>query len=173
VAADATAAQAFRNRVRAEAPLVVGIAWRGNPKYAGDRMRSVPPRVFSRLAGVPDVRLVNLTKEASPMECREAGAADIGASQWADFAQAAATFVNLDLVISVDTAVVHLAGSLGVPVWIALPSAPDWRWGLSRMDTPWYPSARLFRQENRAEWEPVFGRIASELARFAARKVST
>ena len=69
----------------------------------------------------------------------------------------------LDLVVSVDTAVAHLAGALGVPVWMALPSAPDMRWGLAQEDSPWYPTARLFRQQRRGEWGPVFSRMVEEL----------
>jgi tetratricopeptide (TPR) repeat protein len=166
LAADPDTAQACREQVRAGAALVVGIAWRGNPDYAGDRIRSAPPAVFAPLAAVPDARLVSLMPGATPDECAAAGAVDIGADRWTDFAAAAAVVANLDLVVSVDTAAAHLAGALGVPVWIALPSAPDWRWGLGREDSPWYPTARLFRQEHRGEWEPVFGRMAEELGRF-------
>jgi ADP-heptose:LPS heptosyltransferase len=107
-----------------------------------------------------------LIKEATPRECQEAGTRDIGAAAWTDFADAAATFSNLDLVIAVDTAAAHLGGALGIPVWIALPSAPDWRWGLERADSPWYPTARLFRQAARGDWDGVFKRIGEELARF-------
>jgi len=75
----------------------------------------------------------------------------------------------MDLVISVDTSVAHLAGALGKPVWILLPRAPDWRWLLERDDSPWYPSARLFRQPRSGEWDGVLQRVAEELQRFAAR----
>jgi hypothetical protein len=110
------------------------------------------------------VRLVTLMKEAPAGELEAAGAADVGAAGWSDFADTAAVVANLDLVVTVDTAVAHLAGALGVPLWLALPFAPDWRWGLGRADSPWYPSARLFRQERRGEWGAVFQRIANELA---------
>jgi hypothetical protein len=164
--ADLTAAQACRERVRAGAALVIGIAWRGNPDYAGDRLRSAPPAAFASLADIPGVRLVSLMPGASPADREAARAADIGADGWADFAAAAAAVVNLDLVVSVDTAAAHLAGALGVPVWILLPSAPDWRWGLTREDAPWYPTARLFRQGDRDQWEPVVARLVDELARL-------
>jgi tetratricopeptide (TPR) repeat protein len=167
---DAAAVTACREKVRAGARLVVGVAWRGNPTHAGDRNRSVPAAAFAPLARVPGVRVVSLMKEVRSEEREAAGAADIGGADWADFAEAAAAFVNLDLVISVDTAAAHLAGALGVPIWIALPSAPDWRWGLGRQDSPWYPAARLFRQERHGEWGPVFARLADELARLAARR---
>ena len=146
---DDSARQACRERVRGDADFVIGLAWRGNPQYAGDRARSAPSSAFTMLAKVPGVRLVSLIKKASAAECAEAGALDIGAADWKDFAEAAAAFANLDLIISVDTAAAHLAGALGLPVWIALPSAPDWRWSLGRDDSPWYPTARLFRQETR------------------------
>jgi ADP-heptose:LPS heptosyltransferase len=73
---------------------------------------------------------------------------------------------NLDLVVTVDTSVAHLAGALGVPVWVALAADPDWRWLLERDDSPWYPTMRLFRQEQLGQWKPVFQRIASEVARL-------
>jgi ADP-heptose:LPS heptosyltransferase len=81
-----------------------------------------------------------------------------------DFADTAALIAGLDLVIAADTAVAHLAGALGRPVWIMLPHAPDWRWLLGRGDSPWYASARLFRQERPGDWAGVIGRIAAELA---------
>jgi hypothetical protein len=81
----------------------------------------------------------------------------------ADFADTAAVLANLDLVITVDTAVAHLAGALAVPVWLALPFMPDWRWLLDRDDSPWYPTMRLFRQETRGDWSGVFERIAVAL----------
>ena len=168
LSADGAAAQAVRQRVRGEAAFVVGIAWRGNPQYAGDRTRSVPAKTFAELCAIPGIRVVNLMKEASAAERAEAKAEDIGAASWTDFAEAAAAFTNLDLVISVDTAAAHLAGALGLPVWIALPVAPDWRWGLEREDSPWYPTARLFRQQIRGDWQEVFGRIAEELRRQIA-----
>ncbi len=81
-----------------------------------------------------------------------------------DFADTAALIANLDLVISSDTAVAHLAGAMGKPVWVLLPVAPDWRWMLHRSDSPWYPTMRLFRQEKPGTWEPVVRRIAETLA---------
>ena len=101
----------------------------------------------------------------------EAGKAvtHLGAESWADFAETAAVVVNLDLVIAVDTAVAHLAGALGVPVWLALPEAADWRWLVEREDTPWYPSMRLFRQRRRGDWDEVFQRMADALGEKLAR----
>jgi ADP-heptose:LPS heptosyltransferase len=83
-----------------------------------------------------------------------------------DFADAAALIEILDLVITVDTAVAHLAGAVGKPVWILLPHVPDWRWLQSREDSPWYPTARLFRQTARRDWGPVIERVGAELERL-------
>jgi ADP-heptose:LPS heptosyltransferase len=80
-----------------------------------------------------------------------------------DFADTASLMENLDLIISSDTSVVHLAGALGKPVWVLLPFAPDWRWMLGREDSPWYPTARLFRQQRALEWEPVIARVRKQL----------
>ena len=84
-----------------------------------------------------------------------------------DFADTAALIANLDLVISVDTAVAHLAGAMGKPVWTLLPFAPDWRWMLEREDSPWYPTMRLFRQSCTGNWHDVIARVADELAQYA------
>ena len=83
--------------------------------------------------------------------------------EFEDFSDTAAVIENLDLVISVDTSVAHLAGAMGKPVWVLIPFAPDWRWMLDRDDSPWYPTMRLFRQRKRGEWGEVFQRVAKEL----------
>jgi ADP-heptose:LPS heptosyltransferase len=89
------------------------------------------------------------------------------APQLTDFADTAAVLANVDLVISVDTAVAHLAGALGTPVWILLTHAPDWRWLLNREDSPWYPTARLFRQPAPGDWSSVIALVANELKQLA------
>src|SRR5204863_2880742 len=91
--------------------------------------------------------------------------------QLGDFSDTAAVIANLDLVIAVDTAVVHLAGALGRPVWAMLPFAPDWRWMLDREDSPWYPSLRLFRQARPGDWDSVLVRVRSALATLAGQIV--
>ena len=144
----------------------VGIAWQGNPEHKRDRRRSVPLRAFAPLAGVPGVRLVSLQKgpgrEQLPDLADRLDVLDL-ADRWKDFADTAALMTNLDLVITVDTAVAHLAGALGIPVWVALPLVPDWRWLLEREDSPWYPSMRLFRQRAWGDWEGVFERLTATL----------
>ena len=87
-----------------------------------------------------------------------------------DFGSTAHVMKDLDLVISVDTAVVHIAGALGRPVWVAVPKIPDWRWMLGRNDTPWYPSMTLYRQQTQGEWPDVFERIAADLAAAVAKR---
>jgi len=87
-------------------------------------------------------------------------------SRLEDFMDTAAVMRNLDLVITCDTAVAHLAGALGVPVWVALPFVPDWRWLLDRSDSPWYPTMRLFRQEMPGDWDGVIRRVAVELSGY-------
>jgi tetratricopeptide (TPR) repeat protein len=154
--------------------LKVGIAWQGNPAFRGDRQRSVPLAHFAPLAAVEGVRLLGLQK--GPGQEQLAGLAgrfpvlDLGPELDAaagPFVDTAAVMKNLDLVISSDTAVPHLAGALGVPVWVALPSVPDWRWLLGREDCPWYPTMRLFRQARPDDWGEVFARLAAELKALA------
>src|SRR5262249_39730071 len=144
--------------------LKVGLFWQGNPQYAGDRRRSVPLASFRPLAEVPGVRLFSLQKgkgsEQLPALARELNITDLGAQISADFRETAAAVLSLDLVGSVDTAVAHLAGALGAPVWLLLPFNPDWRWLLEREDSAWYPSARLFRQRRWGDWDEVFARVA-------------
>jgi tetratricopeptide (TPR) repeat protein len=163
-------------------PLLVGIAWQGNPTYRFDRQRSIPLGEFTRLAKVPGLQLVSLQKgpgtEHLPKECgvrsAECGAeestspalsAPVLDEESGPFMDTAALIMNLDLVITSDTAVAHLAGALGVPVWVALPAVPDWRWLLQHEDSPWYPSMRLFRQAKPDQWNNVFDRMATELER--------
>jgi hypothetical protein len=150
----------------------VGIVWHGSPQHKRDRFRSVPLTQFAPLATVEGVRLVGLQKGpgADQIAMLPSGfiAFDAGArvDDWAD---TAAVVKGLDLVVTVDTAVAHLAGALGVPVWVALPYAPDWRWLLGRDDSPWYPTMRLFRQTTPGAWGPVFEQITNALRRRVGR----
>jgi tetratricopeptide (TPR) repeat protein len=144
----------------------VGIAWQGSPEHQRDRRRSVHLRKFEPLAGVPGVRLVSLQKgpgrDQLPLMVDRLNILDT-ADRLDDFADTAALLVNLDLVITVDTAVAHLAGALGIPVWVVLPFDADWRWLLDREDTPWYPTMRLFRQTTWGDWAGVFERVTAAL----------
>lgn len=150
------------------AGLKVGIAWRGNPRHDNDRNRSIGLEVLSRLftAVRRKVTFVSLQKDASPQEkayLRRFPAVLDVTDRIGDFADTASAIDGLDLVISVDTSVVHLAGALGRTTWVLLPFTPDWRWLMDRDDSPWYPTARLFRQKRRGNWDEVIDRIAEAL----------
>jgi hypothetical protein len=147
----------------------VGLAWQGRPQYLGDRYRSIPLTTYAPLGGVRGVRLYSLQFGAGLEQLASAPMpiVDLG-EQLGDFHQTAAIVSHLDLVITSDTATAHLAGAVGVPVWVALSLVPDWRWLLERADSPWYPTMRLYRQRRPGDWPEVFGRIASDLAAFRA-----
>ena len=173
VFADPQLVAAWQPRLAAADGLKVGIVWQGNPDCPGDRSRSIPLARFAPLARVPGVRLVNLQKGAGLEQLREfaepwsvidfGDAVDQSAGAFMD---TAAIMKNLDLVITSDTAAAHLAGALGVNVWLALQMVPDWRWMLQREDSPWYSTMRLFRQTQLGDWPEVFERIACELERL-------
>jgi tetratricopeptide (TPR) repeat protein len=151
----------------------IGLVWRGNPMHSNDRARSIP---LACLGASLDARAdyVCLQKELHPEDAerlrswRGPRVAFHGAAL-ADFADTAALVDLMDLVITVDTAVAHLAGALGKAVWILLPFSPDWRWQLDRIDSPWYSSARLFRQPAPGDWESVCGALRIALATLLAR----
>lgn len=146
----------------------VGIAWQGNRNYAWDHWRSIPLAEFEPLSGVPGVRLISLQKGDGCQQLPQGRFAvtDLGDAfdRQAAFMDTAAIIANLDLVITSDTAVAHLAGALGAPVWVALPFDADWRWQSDREDTRWYATMRLFRQSQRGDWAGVFARIKDALA---------
>jgi len=146
--------------------LKVALVWAGNPTNKNDRKRSLKLASLAPLAEVPGVRFISLQKGDATAEARTlpAGVALIDvAEDLKDFADTAALLANLDLVISVDTAVVHLAGAMGRPVWTLLPFAPDWRWLLGRADSPWYPTMRLFRQPAIGDWDAVIAEVREQL----------
>jgi tetratricopeptide (TPR) repeat protein len=148
----------------------VGIAWQGDRRHRNDRQRSVALSQFAPLAQVPGVQLFSLQKGAGTEQLAGCPFAVTDLGRWLDnaggaFLDTAAKMSNLDLVICVDTALGHLAGGLGMPVWLAIPFAPDWRWMCERTDTPWYPTMRLFRQPRNGDWDSVFAQMATELHR--------
>ncbi len=140
----------------------VGLVWSGSPAHENDRHRSIPPeRLKPPLS--PGVDWVSLQKDALP---QDPAVRDLSALI-GDFGDTAALIALMDLVITVDTSVAHLAGAMGKPVWILLPFNPDWRWLRDREDSPWYPSARLFRQRAPGGWESVIAEVKAALqARF-------
>jgi tetratricopeptide (TPR) repeat protein len=149
----------------------VGLVWAGSTGFAGDRRRSLPFAALAGLLATPGVSFVGLQRDVSAHDLPAVGAAhnfvNIG-TELRDFADTAAVVSQLDLVIGVDTAVVHLAGAMARPVWVMLPFSPDFRWLLDRSDSPWYPSARVFRQSVPGDWADVIARIGAALASPAA-----
>jgi hypothetical protein len=159
----------WRETFKGYSGLKVGISWQGRKTFPGDRVRSLPLENFAPLAQVPGVQFFSLQKapgsEQLPPFADRYGVVDLSPAL-ETFLDTAAAMLNLDLVVTSDTAVAHLAGALGVPVWVALSRVPDWRWLLERSDNPWYPTMRLFRQTRLGDWPPVFQAIAEELAKF-------
>ncbi|HVX10534.1 MAG TPA: FkbM family methyltransferase [Pirellulales bacterium] len=168
--ADPALVAAWRDEVRSLGNYRIGIAWKGSPQNRTDRGRSLPLALFEALARVPGVTLVSLQKGIGTEQVAEVAdrfrVAEFGERLDATagpFMDTAAIMQHLDLVVTCDSSLAHLAGALGVPVWIALMLTPDWRWMLEREDTPWYPTARLFRQTRVGEWPSVFDRMAAVL----------
>jgi hypothetical protein len=150
----------------------VGIAWQGNPKAPGPS-RAIPLQAFRPLSRLAGVRLISLQKNDGSGALGSASKGMVVESLGADFdagadafLDTAAVMMNLDLVVTSDTSIAHLAGALGRPVWVAMRHVTDWRWMVSGETTPWYPTARVFKQTTRGDWDGVFDRVASELARL-------
>jgi len=143
----------------------IGLVWSGNPLHKNDSNRSISLRKLLPLLGI-DATFVSLQKDVRPDDAallRERKDILHFGEELKDFSDTAALISHLDLVISVDTSVAHLAGALGKPVWVLLPFIPDWRWLLDREDSPWYPNVRLFRQSERDDWASVLAKIEQEL----------
>jgi tetratricopeptide (TPR) repeat protein len=164
---DPEAIRRWQARLAPIKDLKVGLAWQGDPANRRDCFRSIRLAMLAPLAKVPGVRLFSLQKgrgsEQLPPLAAALGIEDL-VGEVADFHDTAAIISNLDLIISVDSAIVHLAGALARPVWVPLPTTPDWRWLLGRDDSPWYPSMTLFRQDRLGEWDSVVARIARQLS---------
>ncbi|MFM0290103.1 tetratricopeptide repeat protein [Paraburkholderia megapolitana] len=169
--ADAQRRDAWARRVDTIARpqrLKVGLAWSGNPRHNNDENRSVPFAALAPLLAL-DATFVCLQPQVRVRDQEALAASGVLSfgDALADFADTAALVEALDLVVSVDTSVVHLAGAVGRPVWVLLPRAPDWRWLLEREDSPWYPTARLFRQTRPGDWPDVVVRIREALIETA------
>lgn len=164
LSADETLVGRWRQRIGDEG-FKIGFAWQGNPNFVGDRGRSIPLHEFAPLAAIPGVRLIALQKGFG---AEQVAAVDFGArievlDEPRTFADTAAAMMNLDLIVTSDTSVAHLAGALARRLFVALRHVPDWRWLLEGDDSPWYPTARLFRQRTVGDWADVFARIATEV----------
>ncbi len=161
--------------------LRVGLAWAGQPKHQNDRNRSLKLETLRPLLNVPGIDWYSLQKgdgaeaQLHPFNELSAGYAQPTVSALgpllADFADTARAVARLDVVVTVDTSVAHLAGAMGVPLCMLIPFVPDWRWQVSRPDSPWYPSAQLFRQSSAGDWSLVMTRVAERLRESAVHVV--
>ncbi|WP_448192961.1 tetratricopeptide repeat protein [Azospirillum sp. sgz301742] len=165
----AGAAARWRERLAGARGLRVGLVWAGRPEHANDAARSLALEALAPLLATPGVSWFSLQKgpAAEALAALPPGTVTDLAPDLDDFADTAAAMQALDLVISADTSPAHLAGALGVPVWVLLPHSPDWRWQLGREDSPWYPTMRLFRQPRTGAWEPVISAAAAALGRLS------
>jgi hypothetical protein len=166
--------QRWREKLERVGGFRVGVNWHGRPGRGAHRQRDIPVDCLASLAQVPSVRLINLQKGDFQRElaarCDPKAVVDLGGDidqERGAFMDTAAIMMNLDLVISSDTSIPHLAGALGVPVWLTLPCVPNWRWLQDRNDSPWYPTMRLFRQQSAGDWTGVFAAIRAELQHLA------
>jgi hypothetical protein len=168
--------QAWAERLAQKMPagrLRVGIAWAGRPTHPNDRRRSMRLAFLAPLGQIEGVSFVSLMQKMPQRDDADLAAlpdlVDIS-DGLTSFGETAAAICNLDLVVTIDTAVGHLTGAIGRPVWLMLANPSDWRWMLDRSDTPWYPTMRLFRQPRPGDWASVVGTIAQELAPLAQRQ---
>ncbi|MHB1557228.1 MAG: tetratricopeptide repeat protein [Isosphaeraceae bacterium] len=167
LSASPDAVERWRPVIESIPGLKIGVAWQGNPRQSLDARRSFPLAALEPLAQHPGVTLVSLQQGKGTEQLAAAGfrVEDLGPNyQAGDWEETAAILSLLDLVIGCDSAVVHLAGALGRPTWVALSKAADWRWGLKGDTTPWYSTVRLFRQDHPGDWAGVFRRMSTALA---------
>jgi hypothetical protein len=177
------AVHVWQERLAGLTGLKIGLNWHGNPeaeKRAALQARSFPLAAAAPLARLPDLRLVSLQKGSGAEQLAQVGFGheiaqltdplQMGPDEIAD--DTAAIIMGLDLVITADTAIAHLAGALGVAVWVALQAVPDWRWLTERSDSPWYPTMRLFRQRRPREWDDPLMRLTAALSVLAAKAES-
>jgi tetratricopeptide (TPR) repeat protein len=164
--------KAWEDRLGPHDRLRVGLVWSGNPEHKGDHQRSTSLRAYSAFLEV-GATFISLQKDPRPDDkvtlAERSDIVDLTA-HLTDFVETAALISCLDLVITVDTSVAHLAGALGCPTWILLPHTPDWRWLLDRDDSPWYPTVRLFRQDTSRDYAGVIDRVRAELVTLVAAK---
>ena len=172
--AEAGLMQQWRRRVQGDG-LKVGLVWAGSPTHRRDRYRSLTLKQLAPLLNLQNVSFYSLQMGPAAQQIA-AAPADIGlvdpGAEITDFADTAAIIANLDLVISVDTSVAHLAGALGKPVWLLVYSPGEWRWLLDREDSPWYPTMRLFRQGSDGNWELVLQRLVAALQQITTPALS-
>jgi hypothetical protein len=178
ISADIPYLQADEARVAKWRPLIetlpgkrIALAWAGNPDHVNDRNRSIDLKLLAPLLAIADVSFIGLQRERRDGDeeflARHANVKNIG-GELADMADSAAVLSLCDLLISVDTAAVHLYGALGGAPWVLLPFSPDWRWTQRGESSPWYPQARLFRQPALGDWASVIAQVRDALTHFVA-----
>jgi hypothetical protein len=168
--ADPARQQAWRQALGPRTGRRVGIAFSGSPDHPEDGLRSIPAALLLPALALPGLELHVAQKDIRPADAEALPAAPwvrCHADRLTDFAETAALLSQLDLVVTVDTSLAHLAGAMGLPVWLLLQASADFRWLRGRDDSPWYPTARLFRQPAAGRWEPVLARVAEEARRWA------
>ena len=175
LAASADLERNWREKLRGLTGIRVGICWQDDPASVGDVMRSIPLAAFAPLANVAGVTLISLQRVHGVEQLAGLGGSfqvvDLGDdvdTRHGAFMDTAAIMKSLDLIVTCDSAIAHLAGALKLPLWIAVSGGTQWRWMRDRTDTPWYPTARLFRQTRLSEWSDVMARMAETLATLAA-----
>ena len=158
----------WKDRIKGNG-LKIGIAWQGSQGTKTDNGRSFELKFFENIATLPNLQLISLQKGYGSEQLKNMPhgmqVVDLGDELDKDgaFLDSSAVMMNLDLVITCDTALAHLAGTLGIKTWVALKYVPDWRWMLHRQDSPWYPSLKLYRQEKMDDWVPVFHQMQIDI----------
>ncbi len=175
LSADASKIEYWQNKIKTDA-FKIGIVWAGNPTHGNDRNRSCTLNNFIQLAKIENVTLFSLQKGSAAEQInnwpQDLELINIG-REFGDFTDTAAAIGNMDLTISVDTAVIHLAGAMGKDAWLLLPYEPDWRWMLNRDDSLWYPTISLFRQKQYGNWDDVFQPVAERLKILIEKQLVT
>ncbi len=161
-------AEYWREKIGNDAKIKIGINWQGSRSYGEDYLRSIPLKHFEILADIPGVQLFSLQQGYGEEQIKDARfpitvIGDTDGPATGPFLDTAAIMKCMDLIITSDTSAAHLAGALGIPVWVGLKTSPDWRWLLDRNDCPWYPTMKLFRQQSVNDWTGVFNRMKAEL----------
>jgi len=170
---DAELVERWKSRIPRDERKKVGLCWWGNPTHSDDQRRSFSLEALAPLGAVADTWFCSLQKGPA---ARQAATPPAGmqiadwTSELNDFADTAALLANLDLVIACDTAVAHLAGAMGKPIWLMLPHVADWRWMVDRDDSPWYPSMRIFRQESAGDWAGLGEQVAGQLRKLKVKR---
>ena len=156
----------FKKMIKNYNGFKIGIVWAGNPKHENDSKRSLAFENFKQIENIPGVKLFSLQKGIALEHLKNSNIIDLS-PEITDFYDTACIINNLDLIVSVDTSVTHLAGALGKHVWVLLPFVPDWRYLLDRKDSPWYPTMKLLRQPSPGEWESVFREVKKSIENIA------